>query len=215
MSLLLTVLSARGGSVTPADPDDETLLARFKGGDAAAFELLLQRYERPIYNFLLRSLRDRDVATDLTQEVFLRVVRRSEQFRGNSKFSTWLYTIARNLCIDHGRKMVFRRHRSLDAPAHPKPDAAPLVDRLAGGEPGADRRAIAQSLQAEIARAVEALPPDQREVFLLRQLQGMPFKAIAEVVGASENTVKSRMRYALERLQEALAEYRDYVGELT
>lgn len=201
--------------MTPDQLDDEALLERFKRGEASAFELLLQRYERPIYNFLLRSVRDREAAADLTQEVFLRVIRRSSQFQGNSKFSTWLYTIARNLCIDHGRKMVFRRHRSLDAPAGADPESVPLVDRLAGREPGADRKTIAQGLQAEIARAVEALPPDQREVFLLRQVQGMPFKEIAEVVGAPENTVKSRMRYALERLQEALGEYRDYAGELS
>ncbi len=212
----LTTPPECGESVTTRpEPADEELLRRFKGGDCQAFELLLGRYETPIYNFLLRSVRDRDVAADLTQEVFLRVVRRAEQFQGNSKFSTWLYTIARNLSIDHGRKMVFRRHRSLDAPVGSETGSAPLVDRLAGTEPGSDRKTIAQRLQVDIARAVEALPPDQREVFLLRQVQGMPFKAIAEVVGAPENTVKSRMRYALERLQEALGDYRDYLGELT
>ena len=81
--------------------------------------------------------------------------------------------------------------------------------------PVTDRDAIAKELQIRIAEAVEELPDDQREVFVLRQVQGLPFKAIAEVVGASENTVKSRMRYALERLQGALAEYQDYVRELS
>ena len=194
---------------------DEELLRRFQAGDARAFEGLLQRYERPIYNFLLRSVRDPETATDLVQEVFLRVVRRAGQFKGDSKFSTWLYTIARNLCIDHSRKMVFRRHRSLDAPAGGEESSVPLGERLAGGDAATDRRAIAGRLQHEIAHAVEELPPDQREVFLLRQVQGMPFRAIAEVVGVPENTVKSRMRYALERLREALGEYSDYLGELS
>jgi len=95
---------------------DEQLLARFNGGDPAAFEVLLQRYRRPLYNFILRSVRERDRAEDLLQDVFLRVLQRSSEFKGEAKFSTWLYTIARNLCIDTSRKMVFRRHRSLDAP---------------------------------------------------------------------------------------------------
>ena len=102
-------------------PDQDTvtdaeLLARFNEGDAKAFEILLGRYQRPIYNFIFRSVRHKDHAEELLQEVFLRVIQRSKDFKGQSKFSTWLYTIARNLCIDHSRKMSFRRHKSLDSP---------------------------------------------------------------------------------------------------
>ncbi len=85
---------------------------------------------------------------------------------------------------------------------------------MASSEPVTDRAAIGRQLKGQIAEAVDALPEDQREVFLLRQVQGLPFKEIAGIIGVPENTVKSRMRYALERLQEALAEYRQYVGEL-
>ena len=195
---------------------DEALLERFQAGDTRAFEELLGRYRGPIYNFILRSVRDRERAADLTQETFLRVVQRADSFRGGSKLSTWIYAIARNLCIDHGRRMVFRRHRSLDAPMKAGEEkSSPMVDRVASAEPVTDRDAIAEQLQLQIAEAVEELPEDQREVFLLRQVQGMAFKDIAELVGVSENTVKSRMRYALERLQGALAEYQDYVKELS
>ena len=194
---------------------DEALLERFQRGDAAAFEVLLSRYERPIFNFVLRSVRDRDRAAELTQDVFLRVIQRSEQFQGQSKLSTWIYSIARNLCIDHGRRMVFRRHRSLDAPVvDDGGKSATLGERVPAETPGADRDSIGRELQARIAEAVEELPEEQREVFLMRQVQGLPFKEIADLVGASENTVKSRMRYALERLQAALEEYRDYAEEL-
>ena len=200
----------------PATIPDETLLERFQAGDTRAFEELLQRYRGPIFNFVLRSVRDRERAADLTQETFLRVVQRADSFRGGSKLSTWIYAIARNLCIDHGRRMVFRRHRSLDAPLKGSEEkSSPMVDRIPSREPETDRDAIGRQLQAQIAAAVEELPDDQREVFLLRQVQGMAFKDIAEVVGVSENTVKSRMRYALERLQGALAEYQDYVRELS
>lgn len=202
-------------SSTHEDISDEALLERFNGGDSAAFETLLQRYERAIYNFVLRSVRDRDRARDLTQDVFLKVVQRSEQFRGQSKFSTWLYTIARNVCIDHGRKMVFRRHKSLDEPLRDdEGGGSSLLDRVEGRDLGAEREAIGQDIQARIAAAVEELPDDQKEVFLMRQVQHLPFKEIAKIVGVPENTVKSRMRYALERLQAALAEYRDYAEGL-
>ncbi|MEM9071312.1 MAG: RNA polymerase sigma factor [Myxococcota bacterium] len=193
---------------------DEALLEKFANGDASAFEVLLGRYERPMYNFVLRSVRDREKAHDLVQEIFMKVIQRVDQFKGTAKFSTWLYTIARNLCIDHSRKMVFRRHRSLDAPVGDE-DGGRMVDRVESKEAGADRATIAQGLQGEIATAVESLPDEQKEVFLMRQVQGMRFKEIAKVIGVPENTVKSRMRYALERLQEALREYRDYAKELS
>lgn len=196
------------------DITDEELLRRFNQGDANAFAELVGRYQRPLYNFILRSVRRRDRADELLQDVFTKVVQRSQDFKGNSKFSTWLYTIARNLCIDHSRKMVFRRHQSLDAPSRPGSEEGPtLLDRQAAGD-STDRAAIAEDLKIRIADAVEELPEEQKEVFLMRHVQGLPFKEIAEVVGVPENTVKSRMRYALERLQRALSDYRDYVQEL-
>lgn len=195
---------------------DEELLRRFTEGDADAFEVLLERYERSLYTYILRSVRRRELADELLQEVLLRVVQRASDFKGGSKVSTWLYTIARNLCIDHSRKMVFRRHASLDASGRSglEEESTSLLDRIAGEATRTDRRAIANDLSVRIILAVEELPEEQREVFLLRQLQNLPFRDIADVVGVPENTVKSRMRYALERLQRALEEYRDYVADL-
>lgn len=191
---------------------DEELLLGFQEGDAQAFEQLLQRYRDPIFAFILRSTRDPDRARDLTQDVFLRVVQRSDQFQAKAKFSTWLYAIARNICIDHGRKMSFRRHKSLDSVRGD--EGSPMVERVASGQPETDRRAIAKQFQKDLAQAVGKLPDDQRDVFLMRQIQGMPFRDIADTLQVSENTAKSRMRYALERLQGALGEYREYLREL-
>lgn len=194
---------------------DEELLRQFIEGDAAAFEVILRRYERPLFNFILRSVRDPQGAAELLQEVFLKVIENSSNFQGTSKFSTWLYALARNLCIDNSRKMVFRRHASLDTPARSEDaEGATWLDRIEGRERGADREVIGQDLQVRIAAAIDELPEEQREVFLMRELQNMAFKDIAEVIGVPENTVKSRMRYALERLQRALAEYEDYAREL-
>lgn len=189
--------------------DDSALLNAFASGDVGAFEVLLARHRRPLFNFLLRSVRDPDRAEDLLQDVFMRIIQNAAEFQGQAKFTTWMYTIARNLCVDHARKMSHRRHASLDA-SPPGQEAAPLSERIANSDPAPDRLAVSPVLREHIAAAVEALPEEQREVFLMRQLQGLGFADIATVVGVSENTIKSRMRYALERLQEALAPYEQY-----
>ncbi len=193
------------------DPTDESLLSRYRRGEVDAFRTLVRRHQRPLYNFALRQVRTPSVAEDIVQDVFVRIVQNVETFKEESRFSTWAYTIARNLCIDHLRKRVHRRHASLDAGGEGEDgEGTPLGERIAGSGAGADRAAIGNQLQGHIRAAVEALPEDQREVFLMRQVGELPFKDIAEIVGVSENTVKSRMRYALERLQGALAEFEDY-----
>lgn len=188
------------------DRSDERLLSAYRKGDVEAFEVLLGRYRIPLFNVVLRSVRDRGRAEEIYQDVWMRVIERAGDFRGDAKFSTWLYAIARNHCIDHQRKMKFRSHASLDA--SPEPESASLGDRLPDRAPSTERLAAGRRMQERIAAAVQELPDDQREVFLLRQLQGLAFAEVAEVVGVSVPTAKSRMRYALERLQRALADWR-------
>lgn len=189
-------------------PSDEALLAAYRDGRPEAFEALLQRYRRPVFNFVLRFVRERSRAEELYQDVWLKVIERCGDFRGDAKFSTWLYTIARNLCVDHLRKMRFRAHAPLDGP---NPGWGPsAAEPLVNPGPSAEEAAVAGRTRHRIAQAVQALPAEQREVFLLRQLQGLPFHEIAEIVGASTNTVKSRMRYALERLRAALHDLREH-----
>lgn len=187
------------------DPSDELLLSAYRDGDAAAFETLLGRYRGPLFNVVLRSVRDRPLAEEIYQDVWMKVIERCGDFRGDAKFSTWLYTIARNLCIDHQRRMKFRRHASLDQAA-PGSELT-RVEMASNPGPPTDSLAAGRMMQDRIESAVSALPDEQREVFVLRQLQGMAFKEIAEVVGIPANTVKSRMRYALERLQRSLREW--------
>lgn len=195
------------------DPD-EVLLERFRRGDARAFEDLMRRHRNALFNFIYRSVRNPATAEEILQDTWLRVVQGAGDFQRASKFSTWAWTVARNLCIDHARKAALRRHPSLDAPLKRDEDGPTLLDSLRDPDASVDRAAVSRQLQGEIAAAIEALPDDQREVFLMREYGCLPFKEIAEVVGAPENTVKSRMRYALERLQERLAEYEDYAKAL-
>lgn len=192
-------------------PSDEALLQAYRDGDSEAFKTLFARYRGPLFNFLLRRVRDRGRAEELYQDSWSKVIERCSEFRGDAKFSTWLYTIARNGCIDHQRKMKFRVHASLDETQ--RGANQPMVERVANPGPAPEQLAVGGLLRERIASAVEELPEDQREVFLLRQLQGLAFKEIAEVVGVPVNTVKSRMRYALERLQLGLADLREQTGE--
>jgi RNA polymerase sigma-70 factor, ECF subfamily len=185
----------------------EVLMARFQAGDRAALATLVGRHKRTLYNFVLRLLRSPSAAEDLVQDVFVKVVQSAAEFKHESRFTTWAYTIARNLCIDHLRKMAHRDHASLDQPRGEGADGPTLLERTADTRPGAsvERAAIGAELGQRIVRAVEALSAEQREVFLLREVANLPFKDIAVVTGVPEATVKSRMRQALERLQESLA----------
>jgi RNA polymerase sigma-70 factor, ECF subfamily len=195
---------------------DEVLMMRFQAGDRAAFANLVRRHKTAIYNFIFRLVRSGTTAEDLVQDVFVKVVQSAADFKHESRFSTWAYAIARNICIDHLRKMAFRQHPSLDQAAGNDPSGPTLLDRTADVHPSSavERSVIGQELGQRIARCVESLPTDQREVFLLREIGNLPFKDIASITGVPENTVKSRMRYALERLQEALSEYEDYARAL-
>lgn len=177
----------------------------------SAFEVLLARYRRPLFTVLLRSVRDRGRAEEIYQDVWMRVIERADQFRGDSKFSTWLYRIASNRCIDHQRRMRFRRHASLDAR---EPGGESLGERLASNLASTDQSAMRGSLQQRISVAVEQLPEEQKQVFLLRQVQCMSFPDISDTLEISVNTAKSRMRYALERLRDALRDLEEHAQEV-
>ncbi|MCC7385644.1 MAG: RNA polymerase sigma factor [Deltaproteobacteria bacterium] len=189
-----------------ADREDTELMLRFKRGDAKAFELLLARHRRGVYNFCLKMLGERTSAEDAMQEIFLRVVRSAKDWERNAKLTTWLYTIARNHCIDALRKASYRKTASLDQPLREGEEQGTTLGEQVGDDQGIapDRGAESARMRLAIASALAGLPAEQREVFVMREHAGMPFKEIAAVVGVPENTVKSRMRYALEHLRESL-----------
>jgi RNA polymerase sigma-70 factor, ECF subfamily len=184
---------------------DEKLMARFQKGRLRAFEILFARHRDGVFRFILRFTRNRETSEDLLQDVFLRVVAKKDSFQQRSKFTTWLYTIARNLCIDHLRKMRHRNAASLDQPCRPGSESeVSLMDRIDSKVVSPDKQAHEIRLREHIARAVEELRPEQREVFLMREESGLPFDEIAAIVDAPLNTVKSRMRYALQNLRDNL-----------
>jgi len=181
----------------------------FRTGEARAFEVLLRRHRAPVFNFILRFTGHSARAEDLLQETWLKVVRRASEYEPKARFTTWLYTIARNLCVDSARKEKYREVESLDAPIRSEEmDGADrsLGELVADCGPAPDRAAHNARLRPLLERALQSLPDEQREVFILREYSGVAFKEIATVTGVSENTVKSRMRYALEGLRRKLEE---------
>jgi RNA polymerase sigma-70 factor (ECF subfamily) len=192
-----------------SDESDEALMGQYRRGEVRAFEVLLRRHRRPVFNFVLRYVRDPAQAEDLLQETFLRVIKGADSYEVQSKFTTWLYTIARNLCVDASRRAKHRRAQSLDAPLDSEEGGATLLDVTRDGRAAVDRMVIGKQLGERIQGAVGELVEEQREVFVMREVLNLSFKEISDIVGVSENTVKSRMRYALEKLRGALDEYRD------
>jgi len=200
-------MPARGQvEARPTDArSDEDLMLAYQKGDVSAFRALVVRHEKPIYRFCMRSLGDKEAAADAAQEVFLRVVKNAMRWEQKAKFTTFLYTIARNFCIDEARKRVFRKTDSLNEKAsRDDGNHTEKQDLVADENPLADRVHDSKKIRSVVETTLAALPVEQREVFCLRQYSGLSFKEIATATGAGENTVKSRMRYALEALKKAL-----------
>lgn len=189
-------------------PNDEELVAAYQRGESRAFETLLHRHERGVFAFCLRMLGHRMEAEEVTQESFLRVVRALPGYRHGpeSCFRSYLYRIARNQCLDLLRK---RSRGGRETPEAAAPEWE--LESIPSGNPGPDEQAHARRTRQALQRALGALPPEQREVFLLKEVRDMKLQDVAAVTGANLNTVKSRLRYALQGLREHLG--REGLGE--
>lgn len=164
----------------------------YRQGDAGAFDTLYTRHKGPLYRFILRAVRERALAEELYQEIWMRVIEARGRYEVRARFTTWLYTIAHHRLTDHWRKRGLKVVELQDDHA-----AAPPAD-----DPEA-RAAGREDLQ-RIAQAITALPELQREAFLLHAEAGMTVAEIAAATGANEEAAKSRLRYALARLKAAL-----------
>jgi RNA polymerase sigma-70 factor (ECF subfamily) len=179
----------------PATPTDDDLMRAWAAGDARAFEALYARHKGPLYRFLRRQLRDAALADELFQDVWQRVVAARAGWRPEAAFSTWLFRIAHNRLNDHWRAS---RHRP-PAPA----DAQLRLDAIA--DPDTPERALSDFEQRRrLQRALDGLPDDQREVVLLRLEGELSLDEIGEITGAGRETVKSRLRYAMDKLRARL-----------
>jgi RNA polymerase sigma-70 factor (ECF subfamily) len=175
---------------------DEQLLTAVRAGDAESFGVLVARWEGPLYRFVYRLLPQREDARDVCQEAFLRVYNKSDRFRPGSRFSTWLYQIALNLCRDQQR----RRHRWNAIVASGAVDREPATRGDDGPAESVERRDRA----ARVLEALERIPREQREVLVLKEFEGLKFREIADLLGCPESTVKSRLYYGLDNLRAEL-----------
>lgn len=178
--------------------DDKHILARAKRGELDAFEELVRRYEKRVYAVALRSSGSPEDAADIVQEVFLRAWRSIESFRGDSGFSTWLFRITMNMCVD------FARHK------HTQPQTQSIVDeeenerQVPDTAPTPEEHLENRELGRELAAALGEISEEHRRIVLLRDVSGMSYTEIADVLEISEGTVKSRLSRARIALRKVL-----------
>jgi RNA polymerase sigma factor (sigma-70 family) len=191
------------GESTVADDSDEALMGRYVRGEAAAFELLYRRHEMRVWRYLQRNLRNAATADELMQEVWFAVARDAARYLPSARFTSWLFTIAHNRMIDSIRTQ--RRHTSLESLGHESDE----VIRQLTADPSASpvAAAVARDEAAALIRAVEELPQEQREAFLLQVEGDLDVEEIAKLTGSSFETTKSRLRYARTKLRELLKEH--------
>ena len=179
---------------------DEDLMTAFQGGDDSAFEQLYARYQRPVYHYIFRRMANGPRAEELTQEVFMGLIRSRGSWRQEASFKTYLYRIAFNQCASEARRADFRANQPLE-----RPDGTTIDVEAKGPGPDGDARRSEEA--ALVSSALGSLDADQREAIVLREYQGLSYEEIAEVLGVAVGTVKSRIfrgKLELKRLLEPI-----------
>lgn len=192
----------------PSERQIEADAAALATGSIAAFENVFRTWKDPVYGYVLRMVGDQALAQDLTQDVFLRVMRSAGTYDHRGRLRQWLFTIASNIVTDHLRRSKRRREVLVEEPASTGEAAA----REAPATPVLEMFS-AEELRESVREAVGKLPPEQRSVLLLRQYGELTFKEIAALEKCSINTALSRMRYALGNLKKLLAGKLEEAGD--
>lgn len=186
------------------DLNDEALMLAYAGGDMAAFETLYQKHKGSLYRYFIRQIPDRTLAEDLYQELWNRIIKASASYKVTAKWTTWVYTMAHNLVIDHVRAL-----KPVD-PLEDDDDVEGQTGSLGNNDP--ETLQANEQLADQLKRCIQKLPQAQQEVFLLNEETGMSLKAISEVVSISLEAAKSRLRYARSQLQTCLSEAWQYIN---
>jgi RNA polymerase sigma-70 factor (ECF subfamily) len=173
---------------------DQELMAIVQAGDLSPASEIYDRYSGRIYNFAFRFLKNAEAAEDATQEVFVKMLRHANQFHGDAKLSTWLFSITANWCRDYLRKADNKAKEAEDV----------LIQLPASSEEAPDRNLERREDEIRVQRALAALTPEQREAILLSRYQGLSYAEIAQISGCSEGAVKTRVFRAMETLKKAL-----------
>src|SRR5450432_1750368 len=173
--------------------NDQELMRLVQAGDFSPAAEIFDRYSARIYNFAFRFLKNAEAAEDATQEVFVKMMKYANQFQGDAKLSTWLFSITANWCRDYLRKSDNK----------PKESEEVLLSLPSTNEPGPERNLEVKEDERRVQRALNALTPEQREAILLSRYQGLSYAEIAQIAGCSEGAVKTRVFRAMETLKKA------------
>ena len=184
---------------------DEVLVNLYAKGNNNAFDILLMRYKRKVFSYILLTVKDRDVADDIFQDTFIKVISkiRHNNYEEKGKFSAWILRIAHNLVIDYFRRLAASKTISGESSNEEEPN---LFDSVPVYDTNIEEVLIDQQIKADVVRLVDSLPSAQREVLRMRFYQGLSFQEIAESSGVSINTALGRMRYALINLRRLVVE---------
>jgi RNA polymerase sigma-70 factor (ECF subfamily) len=183
---------------------DEKLMLRLKEGDVSAFEALAEKYLKAVVNYIYMYVRNRALAEDLTQDVFLRVLERRNQFHDTGRFAPWLYRIARNLCCDEFRKKRYSMEISLNIKIKQEGDSQEYETLFPDKGPTPRDVAAEDNRNRYLAAALEQLDDLSREIIVLRHFHGLTGREVAEILGIAEGTVSSRSHRALRQLRALL-----------
>ncbi len=190
------------------DADEQKLVDDARRGDPGAFRALVLRYQRRAFAVALGMVHDHDDARDICQEAFLKVHKSIEGFAGDAQFFTWLYRIVMNLCIDHLRRKRGERIEFDDAQAtEDAGDDTGIAPRRTGFDPA--RALTNKELRAQMLDSLGKLSATHRAVLIMREVDGLSYKEMADIAGVSIGTVMSRLFHARKKMQKMLLEYRD------
>lgn len=200
------VSTYRGAGRPAAIPEDRVLIERAQAGDRAAFEALVHRYDRDVLRLALNVLRSTEDAHDIYQESFLKIYKNIHRFRFECSFYTWLYRIVTNVALDHLRRRASHREEQAPAPKETEGVAPDFFDRQpevrASANP--EKSLLGQEVGQQIERAMKRLSARERVVFEMKHYQGLRLRAIGDLLGTSEETVKNSLFRATRKLRESL-----------
>jgi len=191
---------------SPDGLSDAQMMLRVKAGDDSAFDYLVQKYRRPMLNFMFRMAHNSAAAEDMAQEVFLRVYRSRENYEASAKFTTWLYRIASNLAVNRARDTRHERPENTVSLDEPDQNTGLTMD-VADDSLSAEEAILRRERLAAIRQRVQALPERQRMAVIMHKYQQMDYRQIAEILKLSESAIKSLLFRAYETLRGQLKEF--------
>ncbi len=188
--------------------EDRHLIRAAQQGDSRAFDRLVHRYQAQVYRAMTRACANPDLAADVLQEAMIRAYRALPQFRGDASFATWLYRIARNLCVRKQQQQLAHPTISLDQPLNEEEDAETLMRQMVDfAAQNPQQVVLDEEIRQKVREAVDRLPPNLREVLVLRDIEDLSNQETAERTGLTVAAVKARLHRARALLREQLEEY--------